>query len=704
MTDTNARINPRKILNGLMVTRARNRAADYAAYILRPEDTKEQKIARGKLLHWELEECSRDVVRFVELFAWSPDTKDQFGSGAISKSCGDLVDAGLIPGGAVPIILFNKQKAVLRDFQMILEREGSGDMAVVKSRQVALTTILGGWALLWAWLFRPGCAIGVTSYDDDQVDRGGKGQREADSLFGRYRLFLDYMTGCVPALRFNQHLQDQPGRKKSQRGQSNPVRLHEITGMKDTEDISMKLVRPTWIVNEREIFKQAARNWIIGDKAGDSLFRGLTLTIVFMDELGQFNHSRAGVDRKSWAATNQNCKVRIVGGTIPDQGGPGSLFYDLMEDEDDLTTVRHWVHWTEMSPYLEEGAWVCRKCRHENPWSVAWGSPGRGGRDEVCVCGRAQNVTYKDMTSKWFKEQVSKSKGDKVAIARELQMDWMAAMGDTLFSNLPLDLVGPVKSFSGTGLIYEGIDPGFNIANPGAWMVSRLDPKTLELEMIGYWMGANNHTEYWVPFLKRWSSAQVHRMKVPYGKMLGGKTFQDAFQYPEEAHQMLDKVRDLLGAQGFGHIQGDNFGKNNQGEGSFYDGLSRYRIFVSNEYTSDREEFVKSGLEWGARIKLWEETCDIRPPSPLGGSFPSMKQCFMTAQPAQQQGEGRRKLDVSKKSPKHVHGGVDAFLYLAKGLNVEVHNLPDNEGDWGVEDGYAAGPSGRWGETTLGFG
>ena len=205
-------------LGRLMVIEARNRAATYGDFRIQPGDTDKHREARGVLLLQLLARCSQDLPLFVETFAWSPDAKGQFGGDTVRDWCRPLVDLGLIPGGAVPIVLFRIQRRALEEFQRALDRPGGADIALLKSRQVALTTLIGGWAFLWAWFFRDGFTAAVTSYDEDQIEKGGKGQREADSLFGRYRLFLDYMMTCVPALKFNQHIYQ-----------------HRVTGCKEPE-------------------------------------------------------------------------------------------------------------------------------------------------------------------------------------------------------------------------------------------------------------------------------------------------------------------------------------------------------------------------------------------------------------------------------------------------------------------------------------
>jgi len=184
-------------LNELVVQTAYRRAKLYAAFKASPDDTEEQRNQKAELLVRTLHRWSESPLEFIEEIGWAPDPKGRFGSGHIPKNLG-------LPAKSVPIIPYPAQKELILKFPEMLDSPTETALAAVKSRQVAFTTIFM-WLAIWAWLFRPNGQGIITSYAEDLVDTGGKGQRTTDTLFGRLRNFLDAIVTCIPELRFNQN-------------------------------------------------------------------------------------------------------------------------------------------------------------------------------------------------------------------------------------------------------------------------------------------------------------------------------------------------------------------------------------------------------------------------------------------------------------------------------------------------------------------
>jgi hypothetical protein len=340
--------------------------------------------------------------------------------------------------------------------------------------------------------------------------------------------------------------------------------------------------------------------------------------------------------------------------------------------------TRIFCHWSDIVPYMAGASWICQACQHENPHPVQPG-PGPKGTEKTCErCGTLQLVRYHHMTSPWFKQQCKLMLHDKVGIARELQMDWMSAQGDVLFSSLDPSLVLPFQD-SPSNYTLEGFDPGQSMKNPGAWVMGRYCPKTHRLAQVAYWMSVNPHPEYWVPFMKHWHPRQMRRMKVIYGK-LAGRGYMEAFEYPDEALEMMERASQFP----LGDIRGDKFGSHQGGVMSTYDVLMEYGIYVDWIKTPDREELVRNGVEWASRVLIDSKIEHLEPPTPLGGRFPSLMMAYQTAKPRQTDAEGRRIYDVSKKEPPYVHGYADAFFYQVRDLD-QVHAIV-NAGGHFVEE------------------
>jgi hypothetical protein len=652
-------------LNQLVAVVANKRAALYQA--LRTDnldkeapDYEEQLQIRGTLLIQTLHRWAKSPLAFIEEAAWAPDRKGQFGSGFIPKGLG-------LPANMVPIIPYPQQRELIEKFPEMLRNPYACAMVAVKSRQVAFTTIFM-WLALWAWLFTEHGAGVITTYEEDLVDGGGKGQRTPDTLFGRLRMYLDSLISCLPDLRFNPN---------AARGKS--VDNMIASGLSSSEDVGGKLTRPQWIVHGNRMFPEAEGNYLVGDLPSDSFGRSFSVNFVMMDEIGQYDQKRNGLAKKTWNAAASATKVRFAWGTIPETGGTGSFFYNLMHPNEDVgddsdVMTRLFCHWSDIVPYMAGASWVCPVCDHRNEHEVQPG-PGPDGHEKTCGhCGHHHLVRYHDMTSPWFEQQCKLMLGDKVGIARELQMDWMAAQGDVLFSTLDArSLVIPFRD-SGDSITIEGFDPGQSMKNAGAWVCGRYSPKVHRLCQVGYWMSINPHPEYWVPFMKHWHPAQTRRNRLVYGKF-AGRTFMEAFDYPDEALRMLEVVSKYP----LGDIRGDKYGSHGTPGRTTYDVLMEYGIYVDWEKTADREELVRNGIEWAARVSVAREIEKVEAPTPLGGRFPSLVTAYQTAKPKDYEGESRRVLDVSKKEPSHVHNFVDAYLYQVRDLE-QVHAMVDAGG------------------------
>lgn len=628
---------------------------------------------KAELLWQKLHEWAHDPLVFIQDCCWAHDAKGRFGAGAVPKGI-------IAPPGFVPFLPYKKQKeliAMWADFQ----KSDTEEAAVIeKSRQVFATGLLAGWLPLHSWLFQEGGKTGITSYDKEMIDRGGKGQRTEETLFGSLRSYLDALVTCIPELLFNKRY-NRKGRRDGDL---------VLCGLKDSQDISMKITRPQWWVYGQRMFKEAEGNFIVGDTPGDSLFRGLKLRNAILDEFAQFNHRQDGVCKASWASCQAAAKNRIAPFTLPEKGGTASFTYQLCHNQEFAKVARQIsFHWSEVTPYMAGGAWVCRSCRHENPHPPNE-PPGRVGIDKRCGrCGIEQRVVFKDMTSPWFKKMTALALGDRTTIAREYQLDWLASQGDVLFSSIDgTTLVRPhperVDQIVPGFVTLEGLDPGQTMKNAGAWICARLNPARRRISIVGYWMSINPHPEYWVPFLKHWSAERTRRTPVIYGKFAGRGNFGEIFDYPDEAY----KVMDLVSRYPLGEIRGDKFGSHMAGGHSMYMGLADYRIFVGWNYTKDREELVKRGVEWSVRLSIDDKIAEIEPPSPLGGAFPSVDKVFLAAKPKQTEGEARRTLDVSKKEPAHVHNGADAWFYLVSQLT-QVHAVAVAGGGF-IEDRHDA--------------
>jgi len=634
----------------------RNRLYRALRVDIEDETPKEDKV---RFLFQTLQKWAREPLEFIRDCAWAHDSKGRFGAGSVPKGI-------IAPPGMVPFRPYKKQIELIEMWDRFQTSPTEEAAVIEKSRQVFATGLLAGWLPLHAWLFQEGGKTGVTSYEEDMIDRGGKGQRTEETLFGALRSYLDALVHCIPELRFNKRYKRKFDGDMTQ------------SGLRDAQDTNRKLTRPQWWVHGERMFAEAERNFIVGDSPGDSLFRGLKLRNAILDEFAQFNDRREGVDKDSWSSCQAAAKNRIAPFTLPKKGGTASFPYQLCHNEE-FAKVASQIsfHWSEVAPYMADGAWICRACGHENPHPPNH-PPGREGVERACgLCDLEQRVVFKDMTSPWFRKMSALALGDRTMIAREYQLDWMASQGDVLFSTLNHHgLVRRHNETKGTWVTLEGFDPGWSMKNPAAWISSRFDPVDRRVVLVGYWRSDNPHPEYWVPFMKHWNRRRVMQSRMPYGKF-GGQTWMEAFQYPPEALEVLD----LVSRYPLGSVEGDKFGSHKAGGTSHYEVLADYRIFVHWIKTKDREKLVGRGIEWATRMSIDDRIADLAPPTPLGGRFPTVKAVFQTAKPKPQSGQAEYRIDVDKQDPPHVHDAADAWFYLCRHLE-QVRVSPNVNGDW----------------------
>ena len=707
MTTIHIPSDPKELLDSTFYDVALERAHRRVAMVPLPgiDSAQEVELKLGLLIQEVLPAWAADPLKFLDHNAWAPDPLGAYGD--------QTRLAGLVPGQAVPLIVFDRQKDFVKLWWEAISGRDMVDIWGEKSRQQALTTI-AIWLSLHSWLFTPATTGILATFKDDVLDAGGKGQRDATSLFGRFRMFLDYFfwgfgpcfDAALPSLlKFNQHQAPPPPASKAKAHWSAAVKwaswVKNETGMEEAQDKSKKLVRPKWVVSKASLFPGAEGNWVWGSIPGDAIGRSQSATYVLFDELAHYNKEVGkDADRDSYSATAANTRVRVGWGTPPKGGDPRSLLYERIHVRP-TKTGRIWrMHWTHNPVWMVGAQWVCRLCQHMNSAPMhpppKWPTENKqcaGCQEDVVVRARGtESPSGGDYTSPRYVEMCERI-GDKVGIAAELEIDWGGAQGDALFSTFD-PTHRAVERWDPAGCLrIDGLDPGNSMKNTGAWFAALVNPQTLRVKLVGYWMSTEPLAEFWLPFLKRWGPDRLRRQRFTYGKF-AGKRFIDEFFYPDEAMAMLEHMagRDAKGHEGppkfpMGEIQGDKYGSHNNMSYSAYDILHTYKVDVDWSYTKDREALVRSGIEWAARMEIDDAIADVSPPSKTGVLFPSPRQVFLTARPREQSGQSAYKLDVDKKEPEHVHNAVDAWLYIVKRImETDVHASVSPEGDWGVDE------------------
>lgn len=670
-----------------------------------PDDSK--AVAQRKLsvlVNEALPAWAEDPLKFIQDLAWVPDPLAKFA----------LIPPGLSPKGRIPLDPFVAQEDFIAIWWECLNSRDSMDIFVEKSRQLAFTSMMM-WLALHAWLFRTGTTGVLSTYDDDQIDKGGKGQRDADSLFGRLRTFLDdFLWNFGPCfgfdssiLKFNQHKAPGPRESKVKKRQW----VANFTGLDESQDITCKLVRPKWLVgaNLMPIFPGAEGNWIVGQKPSDGFGRSITATYAFPDELAHYRKFIKGLatpDDDAYSATVDNVKLRVGVGTPPKGGGSDTLLYRKIHVEppnDYKRTFR--MHWTQ-NPVFRIGMWWrCRECGHANPYPITRPDPKWPTQRDTCSgCRQKVDVRSRgihapsggDYSSPRYEMLCSKS--DKAGIAAELEIDWQGSQLERFFYTW--DASGGVAPFRGHDrmVTIEGLDPGKSLDNPAAWLCTRFDPRTATPFAVGYLIVAGQMAEWFVPFFKRWKPSRLlsneNPMMVPWGPH-AGKLWRDAYRYEDVHLEMMARVSAVPMARD--RLYGDKYGSHQSMTSSPYDDLARYGITVNYQYTKDREELCRKGIDWAARFRIDSSIEGVRFPTGTGREFPSICEVFQNALPKPHTGQGQYKLDVNKQEPPHCSDLVDAWLYLCRGLPDDVHAAPDMTGEWGIDPDHES-PVVVWGE------
>lgn len=628
----------------------------------------------------KLHEWQKDPVAFVRENAWVADPQRIFG---VSPS-------GFSPRGMIPLVITPKQEAMIRLWHDTLDSPSKCDSAIDKTRQGAVTSYFLWAVAVHGFLFRDSTTGLLGSYADDVIDKGGKGQRDPTSLFGRLRSFLDaFMWNFLrPGTRHSLLAFSQP-RLGRRRNKEDDIGL---AGMPDWADISYKLTRPRWLLGDLELFPGAEGNWLQGARPGEDFGRSYSATWALLDEVDHYSkHIEAGADRKAWAATNQNVRCRFLIGT-PNRGGTGdSLLKEKVHDASTPAVLKS-MHfdWCDL-PFYMLGAWWECVCGHANPVGPTE-TPGSGSMDRECGgCRVRTGVTRFRLRSPWLLDSLARMKGDKAGIAAEIMRDWAGTQGDRLFAPWNPDacirpLVLPDRP---TLAMLDGFDPGTSALNPACWLSAVLDVKTMRLQIVGYWMASDTFVEYWVPFLKRWTPEQMRRMRPLYGKKSDNRTFAQAFDYPPDAIAMMERMsrrEDSAFVFPPGLVGGDKYGEHRHMAESPYERLRDYGIEPYEEYTTDREALVRQGVEWSARMTVDEAIRDVQPPGPMG-PFPSLRQVFSSARVRPNTGQAQFKYDVDKQDPANVSHAVDAWLYLCRLLDEKVRSVATVTGDFEPEGG-----------------
>jgi len=656
-----------------------------------PSDDDTTKVEKTKLLYLHLDAWAKDPVLFVKDNAWVPDRQKRFGA--------DQIPPGLSPKGMMPFLMTEKQKAMILMWHAAIDAPNRCDTAVDKTRQFAATSLFLWSVALHGFLFRAQTTGLLGSYADDVIDKGGKGQRDDTSLFGRLRMFLDaFMWNFARPV--GRHLVSHvafapPKRKRGKIAEEN------LAGMSDSEDVSYKLTRPRWFIEGiGVVFPSAEGNWLQGARPGDAFGRSYTATWALMDEAGHYpGYIKAGADVEAWAATSQNVRSRHLIGTPPRGGGAATKLYELVHDTSTDRAFLKSMHadWCDLPFYMIGAWWECRACQHRNPLSPKE-SPADGHIAKTCqLCKTENRLTRFTITSPWMEENKARYGNDKAGLAAEVLRDWANTYEERFFYTLPADPIAILPCPSQVQM-YEGFDPGHSTTYPAAYLAVAFDPKEATPRVVGYYMASNTLIEWWVPFMKRWSIDQLNRMAIPRGMMAGkdGRLWREVFDYPDEALTMLRHLSKYPLAR-HGDIYGDTSGSKRMMTRSPYEILGDYGVTVSHRYTADRGHLVRKGVEWAARLEIAPEIADLKPVSPDGTVCPSVLEVFRTAKsvPVAQS----ERVDVDAKDPKYVKNAADAWFYLCRGLPDEVRAVVNPMGQWAIEE-YAEEQPVIWGEGT----
>lgn len=599
------------------------------------------------LLLW-LEECSRDVVKWISDALWVPDEKGDYG------------------GGCVPFVPYPKQVELLRFIDDLVSTHRRRDGMGLKSRQVGWTQIVLGW-VDYAWRFRKGMSILLTSYEPEAVDMGGKYGRQPKHLFGKLRFMQDRLVEKLPMLQFNQDVVQRYAVDKTP------------SGLLKSEDSTNNLVRPKWVVHGQTLFDEARQNTINGDLPDDKTAKSRTYSIVFFDEIGEY---KPGVDFGAWASAAPCCRHIFGFGTIPEDAREDCLLWKGTQSPEATMTPFHF-HWSEVPVYMEDAYFVCKEssCLKEIEWPYA--TPGEKAIRVRCpVCSTTQVITQRDIRSPWFDDECAGAcHNDPIKIGRYYQMDWGASAGDAIFYTFDRDQAVCHRDHVVGWIPMQGFDPGRNKRNPAAWMLTMFDPDTFRQRIVAWWMKHGVPIEWWYPFMAGISWDQLMKVKVISGPHVG-KMWLEAHSYTPEERVMIERAS----CYPRGIVYGDRYGEASAGGAEApYSVLRRYGLEIRT-----RGVPLKRGGKWGLIQKardLYVPLLEIEPdvadyqPRDQGELYPSIVSCFAKARQGDTEtGKGEPTGDFDKRTPRHVSHPLDAYCMIVLSLPNRIGGKVDPSG------------------------
>lgn len=660
----------RELSDQLVLHECERRRRLYAAltpYPDEPPDVQQDKIVLclQQWLAWKA-----DRISFIRDMAWVPDPRGLFGGRG-------KIPPALAPPRMVPFMLYVPQRDFLKSVLDCSSHDGALHLNIVKDRQVAATsgTLLADWS---SWLMDDGFALLLGSYEKEAIDAGGKGNREGDTLFGRFRMFNDAMVWSLPHCAFNLH--------RNRRWVSEQRRKENLCLFDESDDTAARIVRPRWTVFGQEMFRGARGNYARGVVPSDKFGKSQTFSKALLDEFGEYDRLGPGVDKKARDAVIACCDHVQTQGTIPEGGGLGSHFKELW-DRGDTETLRNLeIAWSDLPNYMLGAFFYCSACGERADYGDPAPPPGKDGIAKRCGCGAESLVTRDSVTSPWFERKKDEYGHDTVAIARYFQRKWLGAAADRAFPsfNPARQVVG--RAPSPGALTVHGYDPGHSEKNPHAWSVVRWDPRAQRPTVVAWHMAAEWPTQKWVPFFKCWHPSQLQRMRVLYGSADEiGKTFAQAFRYREEELGILARIAEYQ--HGEAVWRGDAYGSNSSaGTEPAFRILQRYGVRFRFTRDKDREPLVRKMQDvWVGRFRI-EDFAARHRPWRKGGHYPTIVECLQTAQMVSSDGQGETRHDVSAKLPsRYVKQAVDSLTYTIREFPAFVRGVPDEGGAFSAD-------------------
>ena len=653
---------------------------------------------RIEALFLTLDQWAADPVQYCRDVGWAPDPKGRFGG--LGKM-GDLA-----PPMMVPIIPSPAQANLLWALEGIVESGKEMHGNLLKSRQLACTTLVLNF-IDRCNKFKPGFAAALSSYDEVLIDPGGSGHRDVTSLFSRLRMMMDAVCWGLPQLAYNQN--------RSQKWITTQREKRNACLFAESQDAKMKIVRPPWVVYQREIFPQASGNVISGAVPGEKFKQGDIMTFVLLDEYGLYNVKRPGMDKTTRASVKPACDHIFTMGTIPDSGGLDSDFKSLSDTVGNPTLVNLTLDWSDVFAYIIHAVFKCDHCgslsRYHKPGEIPDEVPGPGpdGVDRDCsTCGKTvtvrrfsaasipkrfedweQTLQPGEITSPWWNRTMAGARFDRTELCRFYLRNWVGSAGDRAF--FTFDRARAVVARDSVSIGHEwwrsvtGFDPGGSETNPAAWVMVRFSEKLMIPRIVGWHMAAHQRTEWWTPFFKQWSASRMDRQQVLTGAD-AGKLWSRVYHYTKEERAMLDHIS-LIRVTRADRYTGDKYGSHKSmtyGE-SEYDILEKYNVFVEWEYSSDREVLLQRFRDlWCPRLEVDPFVARHRPMSPRNEMYPTIVDCLDTARMRTTQGQNEARRDIDKNHPANVSHPIDALLYITRLLPEEITATADPSGNLNV--------------------